>query len=120
MLIKALRFRILGRPTTISVETSTAEGRHAIYDELERLFTVVPGIHGRIALSQTKVIGATLTATIDHGDGARPRKRTFPISVKSCGLRYDGDDLLLRQVLIDSGIDLTAPPAQHAAARPAA
>jgi len=113
---------VLGRATTISIETDVRESRHAMYDEVERVFAVASGMPGRIALSQARVISATLTATIDHRDGGRARKRTFPMSVKSCGLKYDGDDLLLRQILIESGIDLAAGTQAFDAAtsRPAA
>jgi len=53
------------------------------------------------------VIGVQLRARIDRRDGKKPRTRSFDISTKSCALRYEGDDLLLRQMLIDSGIDRT-------------
>jgi hypothetical protein len=41
---------------------------------------------------------------------------------KACALKYEGHDLLLRQMLIDSGIDVTGHPvaAHGEPARPAA
>jgi hypothetical protein len=78
---------------------------------MERVFSAGRAEPKRIAVTQTKVIGATLTATIDHS-GGRSRTRTFDITTKSCALKYEGHDLLLRQMLIDSGIDVASMPAR--------
>jgi hypothetical protein len=120
--LKRLGFAVLGRATSISIDTDPTANRFALHQETERVFPVSQDEAKRIALGQTKVINATLTATIDQGDGRRARTRTFDITTKSCSLKYDGHDLLLRQMLIASGIDLTGKPvaARGDSARPAA
>ena len=45
---------------------------------------------------------------VDLRDGSRPRTRTFDLTTKSCALKYEGNDLLLRRMLAESGVDLTA------------
>jgi hypothetical protein len=120
--LKRLGFAVLGESTKISIETDPAADRHTLHQEMERVFSAGRAEPKRIAVAQTKVIGATLTATIDLGDGGRPRTRTFDITTRSCALKYEGHDLLLRKTLIASGIDVTGQPAaaHGEPARPAA
>jgi hypothetical protein len=106
--IKGLRFRILDSTSTVvSVETDVANDREAIHSAVRRTFADAPTDSGQYSLSQARVIGVTMQATIDTGKGERPRRRTFHLSEKSCSLKYEGHDLLLRRVLVASGIDQT-------------
>jgi len=104
--LKRLGFAVRGEPTKISIDTDPIRDRFALHREMERVFSIGRVDVRSIALGQTKIIGATVTATIDHG-GGRPRTRTFDITEKSCALKYEGHDLLLREMLIASGIDIT-------------
>jgi hypothetical protein len=108
--LKRLGFAMLGESTKISIETDPIGDRFALHQEMERVFSAGRAEPKRIAVAQTKVIGATITARIDQ-DGSKPtRTRTFDITTRSCALKYEGHDLLLRQMLMDSGIDVTGQP----------
>jgi hypothetical protein len=98
----------LGFGATIAVETDVSEDPHAIETEVARVFSTGVPEPSRIALSLTRIISAKLTATVDLRDGSRPRTRTFDVTTKSCALKYEGNDLLLRKMLADSGVDLAA------------
>ena len=106
--VKRLGFGVIGRPTKIVVDTDVSEDPHAIETEVARVFSTGVPEPSRIALSLTRIISATLTATVDLRDGSRPRTRTFDLTTKSCALKYEGNDLLLRRMLADSGVDLAA------------
>ncbi|MCZ6887231.1 MAG: hypothetical protein O7H39_01955, partial [Gammaproteobacteria bacterium] len=67
-------------------------------------------------LSQAKVIRVKMQATIDIGDGKKPRTKTFDLTPKACTLKYDGADLRLRRMLVDSRIDQTGHQADAGAA----
>lgn len=106
--IRRLGFAMLGVPSTrVSIETDVSRDPQAIHDMIGRTFAGEDGQPGRFSLSQAKVISATVRAQIDPRDGKRLRVRSFDISEKSCSLKYEDEDLLLRQMLIDSGIDQT-------------
>jgi hypothetical protein len=106
--VKRLGFGVIGRPTKIVVDTDVSEDPHVIETEVARVFSTGVPEPSRIALSLTRIISATLTATVDLRDGSRPRTRTFDLTTKSCALKYEGNDLLLRRMLADSGVDLAA------------
>lgn len=109
--VTRLAFVLLAGPQTkVSVELDVPGHPHALHAEIERLFAGTHPQAGRYALSQAKVIGAKLKATIDQGDGATRKTRTFDVTTKSCSLKYEGPDQHLRQMLLDSGIDLTGQP----------
>ena len=93
--------------TKVSVETDVTRDPHAIYGMVGRTFAHGDPRPGSFALSQTKVISARLRAVIDPRDGSAPRVLSFDLSEKLCSLKYEGADLLLRRMLVDSGIDLT-------------
>ena len=106
--IKGLRFRILdGTSTVVSVETDVTDDPKAIHVAVRRTFAEDATVDARYSLSQTRLIGVTMQATIDSGGGGRPSRRTFHLSEKSSSLKHEGHDLLLRRLLIDSGIDQT-------------
>ena len=107
--VKRLTFASMsGTPTNISVATDVSNDRAALHNAIGRLFVRDGSVPGRMSLANVKVIGAQLQATIDHNDGTRPRRRSFDVAEESCALKHDGDDLYLRRMLIDSGIDRTA------------
>jgi hypothetical protein len=117
--IKRLGFAIMGVPSTkVTVETDVPRDPHAIQDRVGRTFARGELQPGRFALSQAKVISATLLATIDPRDGRKPRIRSFDLSTRTCSLKYDETDLLLRRMLIDSGSDRTGIPADASTGSP--
>lgn len=105
--VKALSLAVQDRdPATVRIEADVSQDRHALHRAIDRFFSDRP-VTGRYALSQARVIGARIQATIDRHDGKKPRTRTFDISPKSCSLKNDGIDLELRRILLESGIDQT-------------
>ena len=120
--LKRLTFAVRGESTKISIETDPVSDRLALHQQIDQVFSVAGAEPKRIALGQTKVISATFTAKIDQDSGKAARTRTFDITTRSCALKYEGHDLLLRQMLMDSGIDVTGQPvaAHGEPARPAA
>ena len=118
--VKRLGFTIFGSPgISIAVEADVLRSPEAIKPVLNRVFANGATSDERYALSQATVVSARLQALLDRNDGKRPRSRTFDLTQKSCSLKYEGDDLLLRRVLLDLGIDATAPRVGEAT-RPAA
>ena len=106
--VKRLGFVVPGGPPVkVSVEIDAPGDAQAFHRAVDRIFERGDQPSGRVPLSLSKVISAKLSATIDLRDGTRARTRSFDVSEKSCSLKYEGADLLLRQVLLDSGIDLT-------------
>ena len=122
MRLKRLTFVVRGESTKISIETDPLTDRLALHQQIDQVFSVGGSEPKRIALGQTKVISATFTAKIDQDSDKAARTRTFDITTRSCALKYEGHDLLLRQMLMDSGIDVTGQPvaAHGEPARPAA
>ncbi len=109
--VKRLGFVIPGGPPMkVGVEVDLPGDTQAVHKAVDRVFERSDRSSGRIPLSLAKVINAKLCAIIDPRDGGKPRARSFDVSEKSCSLKYEGNDLLLRQVLLDSGIDLTGRP----------
>jgi hypothetical protein len=108
--VKRLGFAIFGSPGIIvAVEADVLRNPEAIRPVLNRVFANGAASDERYALSQATVVSARVQALLDRDDGKRPRSRTFDLTQKSCSLKYEGDDLLLRRLLLDLGIDGTAP-----------
>lgn len=107
-----------GPPTKISVELDQPGNAHALHSEIDRVFAQGQPLSGLHPLATAKLIGAKVKATIDLRDGKRLKARTFDLSPKSCSLKYDGIDLSLRQMLVDSGIDQTGRPSDAGSIRP--
>ena len=118
--LRRLCLAVRSEPTKISIDTDPIRDRFAVHREMDRIFSTGRNEARGIALRQTKIIGVTLTATIEQAAG-RPRVRSFDITERSCSLKYEGNDLLLREMLIASGIDTTGPEAaEDEPTRPAA
>lgn len=69
--LKRLSFAVRGEPTKISIDTDPVRDRFALHREMDRIFSTGRAEARGIALGQTKIIGATLTATIDQGARGR-------------------------------------------------
>lgn len=118
--VKRLGFTIFGSPgITVAVEANVSRNPEAIRPVLNRVFANGVAPDERYALSQAMVVSAQVQALLDRHDGKKPRSRTFDLTQKSCSLKYEGDDLLLRRLLLDLGIDGTAPRVGGATRPPA-
>jgi len=118
--VKRLSFAIFGSPgITVAVEADVSRNPEAIRPVLNRVFANGAASDERYPLSQATVVSARIQALLDRGGCKRPRSRTFDLTQKSCSLKYEGDDLLLRRLLLDLGIDGTAPRVEGATRPPA-
>jgi hypothetical protein len=87
---------------TVEVER---DGVGALHRALDGLFPAIGRPAGAYDLSVAKVIGATIAAKIDWRDDRKPHVRSFDISPRTCSLKHEGVDVLLRRMLRDSGIE---------------
>jgi hypothetical protein len=103
--LKVTRFG--SRRSRITVEADPKDGALAIYEVLPAELRTW---NDPVAQSQTNVVRVGLRAEF-RPDGRRGRQtRTFSLSYPdSCSLRHDGRDAILRQMLIDSGIEPALP-----------
>jgi hypothetical protein len=105
--VRKLRLALPGaEPVRVSIEVDR-DAAGALHRALDRLFPGADRRGGGFDLSAAKVIGATIAATIDRRDGRKPSVRSFDISPRTNSLKHEGDDVLLRRLLRDSGIDPT-------------
>lgn len=118
--VKRMRLSSLGGKRRITLEDDPSVKREAIYDFLED----VVDVHDRrqqeggfkMPLALLNITKAGIEVELE-GDGRRGRKtRTFDLTYpNSCNLKFDERDLLIRRMLVDSGIDVS--PVEAAAAR---
>jgi hypothetical protein len=103
--VQRLGFLVPGAPpSTHFVEANVSKAPDALTATVANTF-----VRGA-SLARARVISATLRATIDPRNGKRNRSRTIDLSTKSCSLKHEGADELLRRMLRDSGIDQTGKP----------
>jgi len=83
----------------VTVESDPNPDPKAIYDLLEKI--KLPPFH---------VTQAEIKVTFVPTPGTRSRTRSFKISYPNwCALRHDGRDLIIRQMLADSGLEPIVP-----------
>jgi hypothetical protein len=101
--IKKFRFDLYGRKERLTIEANALEGKYAIFDLLDKITRAIPLY--QMTLNQVK-----LKVTFIHS--SKPTKiqtRCFDItSPNTCSLKHTDKDRIIRQVLIDSGIELTS------------
>ncbi|TAN53926.1 MAG: hypothetical protein EPN21_00080 [Methylococcaceae bacterium] len=84
------------------MEADTAQNPKAVYDLMDEL--KLPAFH---------ITQAEIKVTFAPVPGSSSRSRTFKISYPNwCALRHEGRDLIVRQMLTDSGIDPMKPEAE--------
>ena len=87
----------------ITLEADSTENPKAVYELMARIDKSEP-------LDLYYVTQAELVALIDREPGKKPKAVTFRITYpNSCSLKYDDQDLSLREVLGRSGIEPRAP-----------
>lgn len=101
VIIKKIRLKIQGKNERITLEAAS-DNRHALFDLLDKI---------DIPLSQIFVSQVGIQVTFSsQPHSKRSAKRTFDISwPNSCSLKHEGRDLIIRKVLIDSGIEAKEP-----------
>ena len=87
----------------IVIEADTSNDPKAVYAVKDRL-------NATGALAHYAVTQVELAATVQGQDGARAKTVAVTIThPNSCSLKHDGIDLMLREMLSDSGIELKEP-----------
>jgi len=111
VVIKKLRLSTLGGFTRrITLEADPSFDHEAIYDLMEDVIRVdgVPECHQchKIPLSLVNVTQAAIQVVFNHNGNRRLATRTFQVSYpNSCSLKQDGRDLIIRKMLVDSGLE---------------
>lgn len=101
VLVQAVRFSLPERKITVQEDTPKASVP-------ELLASLAKG-NGQLSLQSAHISQVTLQAFIQQDSQQKPKKRTFTISwPASCSLKYDEEDDLLRQMIIDSGLEAPA------------
>lgn len=103
--VRKLRFTVHpGRTRRIILEADPTENRKALYDLLDEVARAIPP-------SRTSITQASIKVTFSAAPGDRRSKtRTFDVTwPNSCSLGHDGRDAIIRQMLIDSGIEPCEP-----------
>jgi hypothetical protein len=98
--VKKLRLSVYGKNERLVLEAEPKFNKHAIFDLLDKVAKAIP-------LTQMAITQVGIKVTFAEQPGAkRPRTRTFDISwPNSCSLKHYGRDLLIRKMLVDSGIE---------------
>lgn len=102
--VKRLRLKITGTDRNITLEDNPAHNLHAVYDLLEDITKAIP-------LSRFFVTQAGIRVVFHPEPGSnRTSTKTFNVGwPNSCSLRTDGQDGIIRKMLVDSGIEPKAP-----------
>jgi hypothetical protein len=88
-----------GKKRRVTVEAESKQDPKAVYDLMDKL-----------TLPPYYVTQAEIKVTFARTPGTRARVRNFKISSPNwCALRHDGRDLIIRKMLVDSGIEPMAP-----------
>jgi hypothetical protein len=107
VVVNKLRLTLYGTKERIVLEADPTRNRHAVFDMMDKVGKGIP-LH-LMALTQ---VGIKVTFSHDP-NSKRPNTRTFDVSwPNSCSLRHLGRDALIRNMLIDSGIE-PRPPLQE-------
>ena len=104
VVVTKLRLTVYGKKERLVLEADPTYNRHAVFDLMEKVGRGVP-------LSLTSVTQVGIKVTFSHDlNSKRPNTRSFDIGWPcSCSLRHQGRDALIRQMLIDSGIEPRPP-----------
>ena len=111
VIVKRLRFTAIGGiKRRLTLEADGSEDRHAVYDFMDATFDTSPSLDardGKLPLAAFNVTSAQVTAVFEPIKGRRRPQRTFVISYPNgCSLKHEGRDLVIRQMLLDSGIEI--------------
>lgn len=108
--IKKIRFTAIGAVRErITLEADTSRKRDQVYDLLDRQFQTdrepVSSVCSKMPLNLTNITQVRIEVSFAPSGKRRPTK-TFDLSYpNACPLGHEGRDALIRQMLIDSGIE---------------
>jgi hypothetical protein len=119
VVIKKLRLSALGGfMKRITLEADPSHNQEAVHDLLEEVVRVdgtaeCPQCQ-KIPLPLVNITQAAIQVVFNHDGRRRPATRTFQISYpNSCSLKQEGRDLIIRKMLIDSGLEPAEAVAQE-------
>ena len=119
VVIKKLRLSTLGGSSRrITLEAEKSQDPEAVYDLLEEVVRVdgAPECHQcqKIPLSLVNITQAAVQVVFNHDRKRRSATRTFQVSYpNSCSLKQEGRDLIIRKMLVDSGLEPADTAAQE-------
>ena len=119
VVVKKLRLSTLGGSMKrITLEADPSQNQEAVYDLLEEVVRVDGAAEcpqcQKIPLSLVNITQAAIQVVFNHNGRRRPATRTFQVSYpNSCSLKQDGRDLVVRKMLVDSGLEPTEAGAQE-------
>ena len=104
--VKKLRLKIQGTNQRVTLEADTSKNPMAVYEMLA-------GVKKSFPASSLMVTQVGIVVTFaPSANRSKPRTRTFEIGwPNSCSLKYDDNDLAIRKMLADSGIEPRWPGA---------
>ncbi len=98
--VKKIKLSLLGSKDKIILEADVSNNFNAVYELMKEKLN--PAIVPYAIVTQVG-IQAIMHANNRKGQRVRNFDITYP---NSCSLKYDGDDLILRKMLLDSGIEV--------------
>lgn len=98
--VKKLRLKIQGTNQRVTLEADTSKNPLAVYEMLTDLKKSFPA--SRLIVTQVGIV-VTFAPSANR---SKPKTRSFDIGwPNSCSLKYDDNDLAIRSMLADSGIE---------------
>jgi len=104
--VKKLRLKLVSTNQRITLEADPSQNSHVVYEMLDKLKKSYPV--DSLAVTQVGIV-VTFAPSPNR---SKPKTRTFNISwPNSCSLKHDGNDKVIRQMLVDSGLEPKRPGA---------
>ena len=104
--VKKLRLKLVSTNQRITLEADPTHNPQAVYEMLENLKKSYPA--SGMVITQVGIVVTFASSTNRH----KPSTRSFDMSwPNSCSLRHDGNDKIIRQMLVDSGLEPRMPGA---------
>lgn len=102
--VKKLRLNLISTNRRITLEADPSQNPLVVYEMLETLKKSYPA-DGMVV----KQVGVVVTFA-PSANRSKPKTRSFDISwPNSCSLRHDGNDKIIRQMLVASGLEARPP-----------
>lgn len=93
-----LRFTLTGTKEKITIEANSSRNPNAVYDLYDKL-------KARLPEQDLNVTHVGLLATFDEVVGNKQKTKQFSLTFpNSCSLKHTQDEGILRQILVDSGV----------------
>jgi hypothetical protein len=116
--IHKLRFTVLGGiKRTVTLEADAARTRFAVHDLMDEVFDSAnhsKSKESRLPLAAFNVTQAQIRVRFYPLPGKRAQTRRFHLSYpNACPLKYEGNDLIIREMLRQSGLEIASTSGQR-------